>query len=128
MGKILIIEDEQDIADLTATILEAEGYQVSVFTHFIGYESVVNNSDADLVLLDLNIRGYHGKEICRYIKQTEYLKQIKVVLMSANPDIVTVKEQVGADAAISKPFDLEYFVEVIGNQIRSARSNAEFNN
>jgi DNA-binding response OmpR family regulator len=122
MNKILIIEDDRDIADMAAIILEKEGYQVSVFTHFIGYESVINESGADLVLLDLNIRGYQGKEICWYIKQTEYLKQIKVVLMSANPDIVNVKEQVRADAAISKPFDIEYFVKIIAAQIHQPQN------
>ena len=117
MKRILIIEDEQDIVDIATLILEDEGYEVCSMTNFEGYESKVEKSHADLVLLDLNLGAYHGKDICKYIKGQEDLKQTVVVLMSANKDIEMVKIEAGADAFISKPFDLEYFIEVIKAQI-----------
>lgn len=117
MKKILIIEDDQDIVDIAMIILEKEGYDVSAFTDFPGYEKVVNESNADLVLLDLNIRGYPGKEICRHIKQRDELKKMQVVLMSANPDIQAVAAEVKADAFISKPFDLTMFVDIVSENI-----------
>jgi DNA-binding response OmpR family regulator len=117
MKRILIIEDEQDIVDIATMILEDEGYEVYSFTDFVGYESKVNDCRADLVLLDLNLRGYHGKDICKYIKGQDHLKQTSVVLMSANKDIQTVKEEAGADAYICKPFDLADFIQVIKTQI-----------
>lgn len=113
MKKILIIEDEQDILDIATIILEDEGYEVCSFSNFLGYEGRVDASHADLVLLDLNLQGYHGKDICKYIKQNDDLKQTKVVLMSANRDIAAVKEEAGADAYICKPFDLKDFVQII---------------
>src|ERR1700737_946872 len=97
MKKVLIIEDEQDIIDIATIILEDEGYEVSSFSDFIGYENKVNDSHADLVLLDLNLQGYHGKNICKYIKSQDHLKQTSVVLMSADRDIKSVKEESGAD-------------------------------
>ncbi|MGZ3823086.1 MAG: response regulator, partial [Mucilaginibacter sp.] len=75
MKRILIIEDEQDIVDIATMILEDEGYEVFSFTNFVGYQSIVNDCRADLVLLDLNLRGYHGKDICKYIKAQDHLKQ-----------------------------------------------------
>jgi len=113
MKRILIIEDEQDIIDIATIILEDEGYEVCSFSDFRGYESKVNDSHADLVLLDLNLQGYHGKDICKYIKANDHLKQTQVVLMSANRDIQAVKEEAGADAYICKPFDLNDFIETI---------------
>lgn len=113
MKKILIIEDEQDIVDIATMILEDEGYEVSSFTEYAGYEVRVSNSRADLVLLDLNLRGYQGKDICKYIKTQDHLKQTSVVLMSANRDIQNVKEEAGADDYISKPFDLTDFISTI---------------
>lgn len=113
MKKILLIEDDQDIVDLTIMLLEREGYEVQSFTNFLGYESVVNEYCPDLVLLDLNLHGYHGKEICKYIKHQDDLKQIKVILMSANIDIEAVKEEVAADAFISKPFNIKDFLQKI---------------
>lgn len=113
MKKILIIEDDQDIVDLTVILLEREGYEVHSYTSFFGYEGVVNECHPNLILLDLNLRGYHGKDICKYIKHHDHLKQIKVILMSANPDIETVKEEVAADAFIRKPFNIKDFLQKV---------------
>lgn len=112
----MIIEDEQDIVDIATLILEDEGYEVWSFTDFVGYESKVNDCMADLVLLDLNLKGYHGKDICKYIKSHDHLKQTAVVLMSANRDIQAVKEESGADAYICKPFDLVDFIQIVKTQ------------
>ena len=117
MKRILIIEDEQDIVDIATIILEDEGYEVCSLTDFIEYERKVSDCQADLVLLDLNLGRYHGEDICKYIKGQDHLKQTAVVLMSANKDIQTVKEEAGADAYISKPFDLDHFIEVVRAQI-----------
>ena len=117
MKKILIIEDEQDILDMATMILEDEGYEVSGISEYPGYENKVNASGADLVLLDLNLRGYHGEDICKYIKRTDSLKQTSVVIMSANRDVEAVKEEAGADGYISKPFDLTDFINIVKQYI-----------
>ncbi len=113
MKKILIIEDEQDILDMATMILEDEGYEVEGISEYPGFENKVNSCGADLVLLDLNLRGYHGEDICKYIKKTEGLKHTSVVIMSANRDLEAVKENAGADGYISKPFDLMDFIDTV---------------
>jgi len=113
MKKILIIEDEADIIDIATMILEDEGYEVSSISEYPNFERRVAECNADLVLLDLNLKGYHGKDICKYIKSSASLKQTAVVLMSANRDIKAVKEESGADAYICKPFDLYDFIGTI---------------
>lgn len=113
MKRILIIEDEQDIVDIATIILEDEGYEVSSLSEFPNFEKTVNESHADLVLLDLNLDGYHGGDICKYIKSNDQLKDISVVLMSANRDIEATKEAVGADGFITKPFDLTDFTNIV---------------
>jgi DNA-binding response OmpR family regulator len=125
MKKVLIIEDEQDIIDIATMILEDEGYEVSSFSDFVGYESKVNDSHADLVLLDLNLHGYNGKDICKYIKSHDHLKQTSVVLMSANKDIKLVKEEAGADAFICKPFDLIDFIQTVKTYINIKETVSE---
>jgi DNA-binding response OmpR family regulator len=117
MKKILIIEDDQDIVDLTVILLQREGYEVHSYSSFFGYESVVNECNPNLVLLDLNLRGYHGKHICTYIKHQDNLKGVKVILMSANPDIEAVKEEVAADEFISKPFNIKDFLQKVKTNI-----------
>jgi DNA-binding response OmpR family regulator len=120
MKKILIIEDEQDIVDIATMILEDEGYEVSSFTEFSDFETKVADSRADLVLLDLNLNGYSGEQICRYIKASSHLKQTSVVLMSANKNIREVKEDAGADGFICKPFDLSHFIDTIKEHINKS--------
>jgi len=121
MKRVLIIEDEQDIVDIATVILEDEGYEVYSITEFPGFESKLDASNADLVLLDLNLRGYHGRDICKYIKRNENLKETSVILMSANRDIKAVQEEFGADAYICKPFDLYHFIDTIRRYINKAQ-------
>ena len=118
MKKILIIEDEQDIVEITTIILEEKGYEVSSLRDFNSYKTAINESCSDLVLLDLNLGLYRGEEICRYIKQQTHLLPLKVILMSANSDIKEVKEEVGADGFISKPFDIANFMHTIEKCIK----------
>jgi len=113
MKRILIIEDEQDIVDIATIILEDEGYEVSSLNGYPNFEEKVNESHADLVLLDLNLDGYHGGDICKYIKNNDQLKSTSVILMSANRDIAATKDEVGADGFITKPFDLTDFVNIV---------------
>ena len=113
MKRVLIIEDEQDIVDIATMILEDEGYEVSSHCEFEGFEKKVNDCDADVVLLDLNLDGYHGKDICKYIKNNDQLKSTSVILMSANRDIEAIKEEAGADGYITKPFDLMDFINIV---------------
>ena len=113
MKKILIIEDEQDIVDIATMILEDEGYEVSSLDEFEGFENKLHNSGADLVLLDLNLNGYSGAAICKYIKGNPQLRETPVVLMSANRNIHDVKEEAGADSFICKPFDLVDFIDIV---------------
>ncbi|MBS1529772.1 MAG: response regulator [Bacteroidetes bacterium] len=113
MKKVLIIEDEQDIVDIATMILEDEGYEVASHCAFNGFEKKVNDADADVVLLDLNLDGYHGKDICKYIKNNDQLKGTSVILMSANLDIEAIKEEAGADGYITKPFDLADFINIV---------------
>lgn len=125
MKRILIIEDEQDIVDIATMILEDEGYEVCSFTEYRDYQTKVNDSHADLVLLDLNLQGYHGKDICKYIKGNDHLKETSVVLMSANRDIQTVKEEAGADGYICKPFDLTDFIDTVKRYINGKETVAK---
>jgi DNA-binding response OmpR family regulator len=113
MKRVLIIEDEQDIVDIATIILEDEGYEVSSTTEYEGFEEKIKASKADIVLLDLNLNDHHGKDICKYIKENKSLKHTWVILMSANKDIRSVKEEVGADAYLCKPFDLRDFVNTV---------------
>ena len=83
MNKILIIEDEEAIADLEKDYLELSGFQVEIeHEGDKGLERAVS-SDYDLIILDLMLPGMDGFEICRRIRDE---KNIPILMVSAKKD------------------------------------------
>jgi DNA-binding response OmpR family regulator len=113
MKRILVIEDGPLILGLVKEILENEGYLVSTMCEASHYKPELNRIHPDLVLLDLNIAGFDGEIICEYIKGHSGLKDIPIILMSANPNIQQVREHCGAEDYIKKPFSLNSFIDKV---------------
>ena len=103
MSRILIIEDEESIAELEKDYLEINGYEVDmVFNGTDGLEKALN-SEYDLMILDLMLPGIDGFEICRQVRKT---KDIPIIMVSAKKeDIDKIRGLgLGADDYITKPF------------------------
>ena len=103
MNKILIIEDEEAIADLEKDYLELSGFQVEIeHEGDKGLERAVS-SDYDLIILDLMLPGMDGFEICRRIRDE---KNIPILMVSAKKDDIDKIRGLGlgADDYMTKPF------------------------
>ena len=103
MSRILIIEDEETIAELEKDYLELSGFDVEIENDCsIGLERSLKE-DFDLFILDLMLPGTDGFEICRHIRET---KNIPVLMVSAKKeDIDKIRGLgLGADDYITKPF------------------------
>ena len=107
-NKILLIEDELDLAEVAKMRLKNSGYEVA---HVIDGEkafALLQKDIPDLILLDLLLPGMQGEEICKKLKCDDRLKTIPVVLFTASAsDIPKVAREVGADDYIMKPFESE---------------------
>ena len=103
MQKILIVEDDQDIAELERDYLEANGYEVEIAGD--GKEGVRKalEADVDLVLLDIMLPGLDGFQVCRQIREK---RNIPILLVSARQEDVDKIRGLGlgADDYIVKPF------------------------
>jgi len=113
MKKVLIIEDNPDIVDILTLILEREGYTIGNLTEFTGYKNSIGVFSPDLILLDINLGTCSGKDICKFVKAHAELKHIPVILMSANMDLPQTKVEAGADAFLTKPFELTELTHAI---------------
>ena len=83
MSKILIIEDEEAIADLEKDYLELSGFEVEIENRGdTGLERALN-SDFDMYILDLMLPGVDGFEICKQIRE---VKNTPVLMVSAKKD------------------------------------------
>ena len=103
MSKILIVEDEESIADLEKDYLELSGFEVEIENSgTIGLNRALNE-DFDLFILDLMLPGVDGFEICRKIRE---IKNTPVLMVSAKKDDIDKIHGLGlgADDYITKPF------------------------
>ena len=101
--KILVIEDEKNIAELERDYLEANGYEVEIaFDGKSGLDRALE-SDFDLVILDVMLPGIDGFEVCRQIRKS---KECPVLMVSAKKDEIDKIRGLGlgADDYITKPF------------------------
>ena len=103
MSRILIIEDEEAIADLEKDYLELSGFEVSIRnTGDEGLRTALAG-EFDLIVLDLMLPGMDGFEICRHIREE---KNIPIIMVSAKKDDIDKIRGLGlgADDYMTKPF------------------------
>jgi len=104
--KILVIEDDRDIAELVDYNLRQEKYSVEIAKTGSEGLSKARRIVPDLVILDLMLPDMNGTEICRSLKGDSKTKQIPVMMLTAKGDEVDriVGFEVGADDYLTKPF------------------------
>ena len=93
MSRILIIEDEEAIADLEKDYLELSGFEVEIETRGDRGLTAALQKEFDLVVLDLMLPGIDGFDVCRKIREK---KDIPILMVSA--------KKLGADDYMTKPF------------------------
>ena len=103
--KILIIEDEPDLAHDIAEYLNGQSYQCEFAKTFDSAIEKINLYDYDCILLDLTLPGGSGIDILKHLKNTN--KQEGVIILSAKNSIEdkVLGLQIGADDYLSKPFN-----------------------
>ena len=103
MSKILIVEDEESIADLEKDYLELSGFEVEIENQ--GDTGLVRavKEDFDLLILDLMLPEVDGFEICREVREK---KDIPIIMVSAKKDDIDKIRGLGlgADDYMTKPF------------------------
>ena len=116
--RILVIEDDQSLAEIVGILLRAEGFEVSYCAdgnQAINAFQVVN---PDLVLLDLMLPGRDGVEICRAIRESSGVPIVMLTARSDTSDVVTGLEA-GADDYVVKPIKNEELIARIRARLRN---------
>ena len=117
MSKILIVEDEESIAELEKDYLELSGFEVHIETNGETGLKEALEGDYDLILLDLMLPNINGLEICRQIRQNQTTPIIIITAKSDTYDKVAGLDY-GADDYIVKPFDIEELLARIRAMLR----------
>ena len=120
--RILIVDDEKNIASSLKGILSAEGYDVSMTGDGMKALELIQKDPPDLVLLDIWLPGMDGIEVLKTLKT--YSPGVEVLIMSGHGTIDTAVKatKLGAQDFIEKPFSLDRITESIENALHEKKS------
>jgi two-component system phosphate regulon response regulator PhoB len=125
-AKVLVVEDERDIAALVAYHLTKEGYRVRTAEN--GHEALVAiaSERPDLIVLDVMLPGLSGYEVLTEIRRTQELQEVPVLLLTARRDEADrIKGlELGADDYLTKPFSPRELVLRVAAVLRRAQAPA----
>ena len=129
-NSILLVEDNEELLNLMTKLL---GREYNVFTAENGKEGIIvlENEDVDLIVSDIMMPEMDGIEFCKYVKGHLEISHIPVILLTAKNKEEDRAEayEIGADAFISKPFNLTVLHARIRNLLKyKARMAHDFKN
>jgi DNA-binding response OmpR family regulator len=124
MSRILIVEDDRDIADLVRRYLEKAGHACEVLLSGDDVLSRVRGGSPDLLILDLMLPGLDGLTLCRALRQDAATAAIPIIMLTAKADEADRISglELGADDYVTKPFSpKELVARVAAVQRRTSR-------
>lgn len=105
MKRVFIIEDDDDLRSLLQLCFRNSGFEIR--TYASAHQFLQDDTVADLYLIDVNLPGIDGLQLCKQLKTESKTKDKPVIMISANPDIAIMAREVCADDYIQKPFTLK---------------------
>jgi len=112
MKRIIFADDDPSLQEVFSLIFSRAGYEVTMYSNG---EKLLNNDfePPDLFLLDKQLSGINGMEICQFLKSQPVTKDIPVIIVSASPDLDKQSILAGADDYIEKPFQLQNLLNLM---------------
>jgi two-component system response regulator RegX3 len=121
--RVVVVEDEQSIADPLRSALEREGYQVEVASTGAAGLEAVRRDEPDVVLLDLMLPDIDGRDVCRTIRSSSRVPIIMLTARGLETDRV-VGLELGADDYLVKPFGMAELIARIRAVLRRSGADA----
>jgi len=121
MKNILVVDDDPDILFIIHYILSSEGFNVKTHPTGLHVSEVVESSNPNIILLDINLPGKSGTAICKELKHT--WTDLPVIFISAHAKKSEAFAECKADDFISKPFEREDLVSTIKYHLINDREN-----
>jgi len=122
MTLIMVVDDDQDLAEMLGIVLTGAGYEVDLVSRGDEVMPLFTAQNPDLILLDVMLPGLNGVEVCKLIREKS---MVPIVMLSAKGDKqdVVAGLEAGADDYMVKPFDPSELVARM--KVRLRRSTAE---
>ncbi len=115
MARVLLVDDDPKIRQITKMMLKKVDLEVLEASNGEEGLRILEDDRPDLILLDVMMPGDDGWKICAKIKNNEKTKDIPVVMLTVrgSEEDLDKSSASGADAHISKPFDMEYLIRTV---------------
>lgn len=110
--KILYIEDDPDMVDIVAEIMQFEDYEVFADSGK-SMHKLLKDHGIGLILMDEALSWCWGSSLCKELKSSRETANIPVILISAVREIDNIAEQCGADGYIRKPFEIYDVIDTV---------------
>lgn len=121
--RILLLEDEEDIAALIKLQAEISGYKLHVEVDGLNGFTAIEREKPDLVILDLMLPGQSGLDVCRKMKNSPLLRNIPIIMVSAKSEEIDIVLglELGADDYVTKPFSPKILFSRISAVLRRGK-------
>ena len=120
-GRILVVEDDFDIANMLRIYFSGQGYSVEVAPRGSDALTVCRRQLPDLIILDIMLPDMDGYAVCRELRTTTRTKHIPIIFLTQKDERSDriVGLELGADDYITKPFDIEELKLRVGRAIQN---------
>jgi len=127
VGKVLVVEDEPDVAEMIRYNLGKEGYDVRLAAHGTEALRQVKEARPDVILLDIMVPHLNGWEICRRLKQDRETQAIPVIMVTGRVEEgdKVLGFEMGADDYVTKPFSPRELVARVRAVSRRGRTTED---
>ena len=117
MPLVMVVDDDQDLAEMLSIVLTSAGMEVDLVNHGDQVMDLFNSHTPDLVLLDVMLPGIDGIEVCKIIRESS---MVPIVMLTAKGDTqdVVLGLEAGADDYMVKPFKPQELVARINTRLR----------
>jgi DNA-binding response OmpR family regulator len=102
-ARVLLVEDDKALRRFLEVILQRSGYEVIAAGDGLEAMKLALNSDVDIVVTDAMMPNLSGHEFCRFLRNSDQLSQLPIIMLSGTPPREGSSERQLADAFLSKP-------------------------
>ncbi len=117
-SKILVVDDDEEICMMIKLILEHNAFSVLTLQRADKISEVLGTEPIELIILDMLIGDIKGTDICQQLKNNAATARIPILMLTALPDAEKICRQAGANAFISKPFEIDNLIAQVNEFVK----------
>jgi DNA-binding response OmpR family regulator len=124
-SRILVVEDQEDVAQLIEVVLQGEGYTVAIARDGAHGLMLARDWKPDLILMDIMLPGVDGGTLIARLRQEQETADLPIIAMSASRTLRDRTPELEADALLSKPFDVDALLVQVQFLLSRGRGDGE---